>query len=48
MLLLPETDGRVVKILASQMHRLKTSHQVLMLDNDQPSAQLNADLSVEG
>lgn len=41
-LLKPETDGRVVKILASQGQRVKAGQHILVLDNVQPSAQLNA------
>jgi len=41
-LLKPETDGRVVKILASQGQRVKAGQHILVLDNVQPSAQANA------
>ncbi len=41
-LLKPETDGRVVKILATQGQRVKAGQHILVLDNVQPSAQLDA------
>jgi len=41
-LLKPETDGLVVKILAQQVLRVKSVQRILVLDNVQPAAQLNA------
>ncbi len=38
----PETDGRVVKILVSQGQRVKAGQPILVLDNVQQTAQLNA------
>lgn len=38
----PETDGRVVKILVSQGERVKAGQPILVLDNVQQTAQLNA------
>jgi len=38
----PETDGRVVKILVSQGQRVSAGQPILVLDNVQPTAQLNA------
>ncbi len=41
-LLKPETDGRVVKILATQGQRVRQGQHIFVLDNVQPSAQLDA------
>ena len=38
----PETDGRVVKILVSQGQQVKAGQPILVLDNVQQTAQLNA------
>jgi len=38
----PEVDGRVVKILATQGQRVKAGQPILVLDNVQQSASLNA------
>jgi membrane fusion protein (multidrug efflux system) len=38
----PETDGRVVKILVTQGQQVKAGQRILVLDNVQQSAQLNA------
>ncbi len=38
----PEADGRVVKILATQGQRLKAGQKILVLDNVQETATLNA------
>lgn len=38
----PETDGRVVKILVSQGQRVSAGQPILVLDNVQPTAKLNA------
>lgn len=38
----PETDGRVVKILVTQGQQVKAGQPILVLDNVQQSAQLNA------
>ncbi|WP_311134192.1 MULTISPECIES: efflux RND transporter periplasmic adaptor subunit [unclassified Synechococcus] len=38
----PETDGRVVRILAQQGQRVEQNQPVLVLDNVQPTAQLDA------
>ena len=38
----PETDGRVVKILVQQGERVKAGQRILVLDNVQQSASLNA------
>lgn len=38
----PETDGRVVKILVRQGQRVKAGQRILVLDNVQQSAALNA------
>ena len=38
----PETDGRVVKILATEGERVKAGQPILVLDNVQQSAALNA------
>ena len=38
----PEVDGRVVKILATQGQRVKAGQPILVLDNVQPSASLDA------
>jgi len=38
----PEVDGRVVKILATQGQRVKAGQPILVLDNVQQTAQLNA------
>jgi RND family efflux transporter MFP subunit len=38
----PETEGRVVKILASEGNRVKAGQPILVLDNVQQSAALNA------
>ena len=39
----PETDGRVVRILASEGQRVKAGQPILVLDNVQESAKLDAD-----
>ena len=38
----PETDGRVVKILVNQGQQVKAGQRILVLDNVQQTAQLNA------
>lgn len=38
----PEADGRVVKILATQGQRVKAGQPIIVLDNVQETAQLNA------
>ena len=38
----PEADGRVVKILVQQGERVKAGQRILVLDNVQQSASLNA------
>lgn len=38
----PEVDGRVVKILATQGQRVKAGQPILVLDNEQQSASLDA------
>jgi len=40
--LVPEADGRVVKILATQGQRVKAGQPILVLDHVQPKAELNA------
>lgn len=41
----PETDGRVVRILASQGQRVRKGQHILVLDNVQPSAQADASVA---
>jgi membrane fusion protein, multidrug efflux system len=41
----PETDGRVVRILAQQGQRVEKNQPILVLDNVQPAAQLNSSIA---